>query len=133
MKSLERLVLSLLRPQVSSSLDPLQFAYQSRLGVEDAIIFLLHRACTHQDKPGRTVRIMFFYFSSAFNTIQPALLGSKLMAMQVNPPLVSWITDYLMGRPQYVRLQDCVSDTSQQHRGPTGNGSLPFSVHPVHL
>ena len=33
------------------------------------------------------------------------------MVMQVDPPLVSWITDYLMGRPQYVRLQDCVSDT----------------------
>lgn len=32
MKSLERLVLSLLQPLVSSSLDPLQFAYQTKLG-----------------------------------------------------------------------------------------------------
>ena len=47
MKSLERLILSLLRPLVSSSLDPLQFAYQRKLGVEDTIIFLLHRASTH--------------------------------------------------------------------------------------
>jgi len=72
--------------------------------LEDAIIFLLHRACTHLDKPGSTVKIMFFDFSSAFNTIQPVLLGSKLTAMQVDPTLVSWITDYLTGRPQYVRL-----------------------------
>ncbi|KAK0140949.1 hypothetical protein N1851_022059 [Merluccius polli] len=85
MKSLERLVLSLLRPLVSSSLDPLQFAYQPRLGVEDTIIFLHHRACAHLDRPGSTVSIMFLDFSSAFNTIRPALLGSKLMAMQVDP------------------------------------------------
>ena len=77
MKSLERLVLSLLRPLVSSSLDPLQFAYQSRLGVEDTITFLLHHACAHLYRPGSTVRNMFMDFSSAFNTIQPILLGSK--------------------------------------------------------
>ena len=89
-----------LRPLVSPSLDPLQFAYQQTLGVEDAITFLLHRARAHLDRLGSTVRIMFMNFSSAFNTIRPALLGSKLTAMQVDPPLVSWITDYLTGRPQ---------------------------------
>ncbi|KAJ8381667.1 hypothetical protein SKAU_G00024450 [Synaphobranchus kaupii] len=36
--------------------------------------------------------------------------GKKLTAMQVDAPLVSWIVDYLTGRPQYVRLQHCVSD-----------------------
>lgn len=41
---------------------------------------------------------MFFDFSSAFDTIGPALLGEKLMEMQVGAPLVSWIIDYLTGR-----------------------------------
>ena len=41
-------------------------------------------------------------FSSEFNTIRPALLGSKLTAMQVDPPLASWIIDYLTSPPQYV-------------------------------
>ena len=31
--------------------------------------------------------------------------------MDVNVHLVSWITDYLTERPQFVRLKDCVSET----------------------
>ncbi|XP_058509155.1 sodium- and chloride-dependent betaine transporter-like [Solea solea] len=99
MKTLERLILDQLRPMVRPLLDPLQFAYQPRLGVEDAIIYLLDRVYAHLDKPASTVRVMFFDFSSAFNTIRPALLSEKLTAMRVEPPLVSWIVDYLTGRP----------------------------------
>ncbi|KAI3371824.1 hypothetical protein L3Q82_006680 [Scortum barcoo] len=42
MKTLERLFLSLLRPQVQHAQDRLQFAYQPGVGVEDAILYLLH-------------------------------------------------------------------------------------------
>ena len=41
------------------------------------------------EKPGSTVRIMFFDFSSAFNTIQPAVLGDKLELAGVNQHLTS--------------------------------------------
>ncbi|KAI4873724.1 hypothetical protein NFI96_000464 [Prochilodus magdalenae] len=117
MKTMERLVLEQLRPTVQPLLDPLQFAYQPRLGVEDAIIYLLNRVYAHLDKPASTVRVMFFDFSSVFNTIRPALLGDKLNMMQVDAPLVSWIVDYLTGRPQYVRLQHCVSDRVVSNTG----------------
>lgn len=60
MKVLERLVLAHLRPHVTTSLDPLQFAYRSEVGVEDAIIYLLQQAHSHLDKAGSIVRIMFF-------------------------------------------------------------------------
>ncbi|XP_049911756.1 uncharacterized protein LOC126397200 [Epinephelus moara] len=127
MKTLERLVLEQLRPMVRPHLDPLQFAYQPRIGVEDALIYLLNRIYAHLDKPGSTVRVTFFDFSSAFNTIRPALLGDKLTAMLVNPPLVSWIVDYLTGRPQYVRLRHCVSDTVVSNTGaPQGTVLSPF-------
>ncbi|XP_069011388.1 uncharacterized protein [Embiotoca jacksoni] len=49
MKVLERLVLAHLRPLVKSSLDPLQFEYWPRVGVDDAIIYLLQRAQSHLD------------------------------------------------------------------------------------
>ncbi|KAI3365706.1 hypothetical protein L3Q82_010151, partial [Scortum barcoo] len=75
MKVLERLVLAQLRPQVRKFLDPLQFAYQPHLGVDDAVIYLLQRAHMHLDGGGGTVRITFFDFSSVFNTIQPAATG----------------------------------------------------------
>ena len=45
-------------------------------------------------KPGSTVRIMFFDFSSAFNTIQPTPLGHKLELTGVNQHLTTWILDY---------------------------------------
>ena len=53
---------------------------------------------------------MFFDFSSAFDTIRPALLRNKLLDMKVEAPLVAWITSYLTGRPQYVRLRDITSN-----------------------
>ncbi|KAI3371619.1 hypothetical protein L3Q82_024188, partial [Scortum barcoo] len=85
MKTLERLFLSLLRPQVQHAQDRLQFAYQPGVVVEDAILYLLHRAHSHLDKGSGTVRILFLDFSSAFNTIQPTLLRDKLSRMGVDP------------------------------------------------
>ncbi|KAI3355850.1 hypothetical protein L3Q82_004232 [Scortum barcoo] len=106
MKTLERLFLSLLRPQrVQHAQDRLQFAYQPGVGVEDAILYLLHRAHSHLDKGSGTVRILFLDFSSAFNTIQPTLLRDKLSRMGVDPQLMDWISDYLTGRPQYSRAE----------------------------
>ena len=66
--------------------DPLQFAYQPHLGVENGIIYLLNRVYTHLDKLVRPMRVMLFDYSSAFNTIRPALLGEKMAAMQVDAP-----------------------------------------------
>ncbi|KAI4890783.1 hypothetical protein NFI96_007798 [Prochilodus magdalenae] len=127
MKTLERLLLHLLRPQVQHAMDPLQFAYREKVGVEDAMLYLLHRAHSHLDKGGSAVRVMFFDFSSAFNTIQPLRLKDKLARMQVDPHLVSWITDYLTGRPQYVRLKDCTSETVVSSTGaPQGTVLSPF-------
>lgn len=111
MKTFERVLLRhLLKPQVRHALDPLQFAYKENVGVEDAILYLLHRVHSHLDKGGCAVRIMFFDFSSAFNTVQPLLLRDKLVRMGVEPGLVTWITDYLTERPQFVRLGGLTSE-----------------------
>ena len=77
--------------------------------MEDAILYLLHRAHSHLDKGAGTVRILFLDFSSAFNTIQPLILQNKLSAMQVDPHLITWSTKYLTDRPP-VRLKDTTSD-----------------------
>ena len=133
MKTLERLVLDQLRPIVRPHLDPLEFAYQLRSGAEDSIIYLLNRVYTHLDKPGSTVRVMFFDFSSAFNTIGPALLGDKLMAMLVDPPLC--VLD--CGLPHWLTTVCalaalCVRCSGQQHWGPTRDCPLSSPLHPLH-
>src|SRR4029434_10799026 len=70
---------------------------------------------------------MFFDFSSAFNTIQPLLLREKLERMGVDPFFTSWITDYLTGRPQFVRLGSCASDIVVSSTGaPQGTVLAPF-------
>ncbi|TWW71601.1 RNA-directed DNA polymerase from mobile element jockey [Takifugu flavidus] len=127
MKTLERLILDHLRPLVSSFMDPLQFAYQPSIGVDDAVIYLLHTSLTHLEKAGSTVRIMFFDFSSAFNTIQPRLLGDKLEVAGVDHHLTTWILDYLTQRPQFVRVKGSQSDRLLCSTGvPQGTVLAPF-------
>ena len=88
---------------------------------------MLNRVYAYLDRPDSTVRVMFFDFSSAFDTIRPSLLGGKLTAVGMEAPLVSWIVDYLTGRPQYVRLQHCVSDRVVSNTGaPQGTVLSPF-------
>ena len=70
---------------------------------------------------------MFFDFSSAFNTIQPALLGVKLQQAGVDHHLTGWILDYLTDRPQYVRTRGSVSNTVVCSTGaPQGMVLAPF-------
>src|SRR4029434_10042606 len=70
---------------------------------------------------------MFFDFSGAFNTIQPLLLREKLERMGVDPFFTSWIIDYLMERPQFVRLGSCASDIVVSSTGaPQGTVLAPF-------
>ena len=55
-------------------MDPLQFAYRAKRGVEDATLTLFNLIASHLDTSGTTVRDLFMDFSSAFNTIQPHVL-----------------------------------------------------------
>lgn len=70
MKNLEWPLLHLLRPLNRHAPNSLQFASQEKMGVEDAILYLQHRVDSHLDKGSSAVRIVFFFFSSAFSTIQ---------------------------------------------------------------
>ena len=81
-------------------LDPYHFAYKHNGSTEDATLTLLHNAYTHLEKPGSFVRILFIDFSSAFNTIQPHLMASKLLKLDVNSRLIFWIVDFLVSRSQ---------------------------------
>uniref|UniRef100_A0A1A7YZ32 Uncharacterized protein n=1 Tax=Iconisemion striatum TaxID=60296 RepID=A0A1A7YZ32_9TELE len=97
------------------------------MGVEDALIYLQHRALNHLEMQKSTVRIMFFDFSSAFNTIQPCLLQQKMRGAGVDEHLTAWITNYLTNRPQYVKLHNCMSEVVVCSTGaPQGTVLSPF-------
>jgi hypothetical protein len=57
------------------------------------------------------VRIPFIDYSSAFNTIVPTKLITKIRTLGLNTSLCNWILDFLMGRPQVVRVGNNTSAT----------------------
>ena len=55
------------------------------------------------------------------------MLWDKLSRMRVDSHLLDWISDYLTGRPQYVRLKDTTSDTVVSSTGaPQGTVLAPL-------
>lgn len=101
-------------------------------GVEDTAL-MLHWAYAYLDMPGSYVRIMFFDFSSVFNTIQPLIVRDKLRSMRVAPSLTSWSMDYLTARLHLVRLGKCVSMSLECSMGALQGTGLAVSVHIVHI
>ena len=103
MKSFEKLILSFLKPITDPLLDPLQFAYRANRSVDDALNLSLHHILRHLDQPSSYVRALFVDYSSAFNTILPDRLHTKLLQLHVPSPICEWITDFLTNRKQQVR------------------------------
>lgn len=60
MKCFEGVVLDHLTRQVSVFQDPLQFAYRKGVGVDDALLFMVHNIYSHLETTTSSVRIMFF-------------------------------------------------------------------------
>ena len=85
-------------------LDPYQFVYRHNSSTKDPTLTILHNAYTRLEKTGSFVQILFINFSSTFNTIQPHLMASKLLKLNVivNPRLILWIVDFLVSHSQTV-------------------------------
>ena len=78
--------------------------------VEDAVNMALHVLLQHLNTARTYARILFVDFSSAFNTIIPALLQDKLSLLHVPDSTCRWIPDFLSDRKQHVSLGKHVSD-----------------------
>uniref|UniRef100_A0A8C8FPS1 I/LWEQ domain-containing protein n=1 Tax=Oncorhynchus tshawytscha TaxID=74940 RepID=A0A8C8FPS1_ONCTS len=62
---------------------------------DDSISIALHTALSHLDKRNTYVRMLFIDYSSAFNTIVPTKLITKLRTLGLNTSLCNWILDFL--------------------------------------
>ncbi len=60
---------------------------------------------------GNYARLLFIDYSSAFNTIVPIKLTSKLTGLGLNTSLCDWIQDFLTGRPQVVKVGQFTSNS----------------------
>lgn len=79
---------------------------------------------------------MIFDFSSAFNTIQPHLLANKGIHFKLHNTTIAWVFSYLLSRPQFVRLDNKLSDYILTKAGAQQGTVLSpflFTLHPVGL
>ena len=127
MKCFEKLVVNLLKAEVSVDIDPLQFAYRQGRGTEDAVTSVTHLISKHLEDTKAYARVLFIDFSSAFNTIQPHLLVQKLANMGVNPHIIKWFYSFLTHRSQQVMVNNSLSELKQCSTGvPQGCVSSPM-------
>ena len=124
---MERLVISHIRPTLPPNHDPLQFAYRPGRSTDDAIAHVLHTALSHLEGKDTYVRMLFVDYSSAFNTIVPSRLVSKLKDLGLNTALCGWIQNFLTDRLQVVRVGNRTSSPLTISIGaPQGCASSPF-------
>ncbi|KAI3364734.1 hypothetical protein L3Q82_000892 [Scortum barcoo] len=61
--------------------------------------------------------MLFTDYSSAFNTIVPSKLVTKLRDLGLNSALCDWILNFMTGRPQAVRIGSTTSSTLTLNTG----------------
>jgi hypothetical protein len=87
MKCFERLVMAHINIIIPETLDPLQFAYRHNRSTDDAISIALNTALSYVDKSNIYVRMLLIDYSSAFKTIVPSQLITKLRTLGLNTSL----------------------------------------------
>lgn len=111
MKVFEKLIRARITKLLPPDIDPLQFAYRANRSTEDAIATALQASLSHLEKAGSYVRLLFVDFSSAFNTILPDRLVSKMADLGLPHQICAWTKNFLSDRPQRVRVGPHLSST----------------------
>ncbi|KAI4905911.1 hypothetical protein NFI96_012457 [Prochilodus magdalenae] len=112
---------------LSPTEDPHQFAYCQNRSTEDAVSIALHSVLSHLDNKNTSVRMLFIDFSSAFNTVIPSQLITKLTDLGISSHMCNWLLDFLTNRPQHVRMDNHCSSTITINTGvPQGCVISPF-------
>uniref|UniRef100_A0A1A8KL82 Si:dkeyp-19e1.4 n=1 Tax=Nothobranchius kuhntae TaxID=321403 RepID=A0A1A8KL82_NOTKU len=110
MKAMEKIIKEHIVRATEPLMDPLQFAYRARRGADDVKIFILDTIHKHLELPDSSARLLFVDFSSAFNTLQPHILATKLSSQfHLDDQLTLWILDFLTNRTQKVWVNNCLS------------------------
>jgi gmma-aminobutyric acid receptor subunit gamma/cGMP-dependent protein kinase 2 len=111
MKCFERLVKDHIISSLPDTLDPLQFTYRPDRSTENTIAIALHAAFAHLDQRNAYVRMLLIENSLAFNTIVHSELTTKFEALGLKSFLCEWILDFLMYRPQVVKVGNLIFST----------------------
>lgn len=118
-KCLEQLVIKYIKKDLPSTLDHYHFVYRENRSMGDASTIVLHTLMEHLERKNTYARLLFIDFSSAFNTILPNKLLTKLYNLGLNIPLYNWTLDFLTNRCQCMRTGQHTSAHYSTHSTPT--------------
>ena len=91
MKCLKHLIKDRLTAMIEHTQAKYQFAYKKHRSTKDACAVLDHLLRQHLDSPGNYARVLFIYYSSAFNTISPEILINRLVELGVPKRFINLI------------------------------------------
>lgn len=84
-------------------------------------VLAMHCAFTYPGKKNTNVReLCIDYIARRYNSTIPAKLFTKLKDLGLNTHLCNWILDFLMSKPQVVRIDDSISTLSWSSVAPQG-------------
>ena len=94
-----------------------------------ALVEMLHKLYESTYVTGKFVRVLFIYYSKAFDLINHDILLIKIVGMEVPVHLVRWMAAFLLDREQRVKIGDAVSKPGFPNGGvPQGTLSGPKHV-----
>ncbi|KAF7642749.1 hypothetical protein LDENG_00251570 [Lucifuga dentata] len=80
---MERVIAKHLLTPLADCLDPLQFAYKTGRGTDDAALTLMNTITKHLQQPKSSVRLLFIHFTSVFNCMRKHILIKRLYDLNV--------------------------------------------------
>ena len=114
-------------------LDCKQFA-AAVMSTQHAIAYVLHLILEALDSGSCSATLLFADFRKGFDLIDHTILLSKLHSCNLHPYLVRWITAFLQGRSQSVRIGSDSSNIRPLNGGiPQGTIHLCFRPIRNHL
>ncbi len=123
---MESVLVKYLTTSLYSMLTPLQFAYWSDRGMDDAVLTLVNSVTKQLMHPQGFVRILLVDFSSAFNYMKTHILLRGLSDPNISKFLILWIREFLCHRPLRVCVSGCVSDVLTVSTGCPQGCVYPF-------
>ena len=132
-KVFERMIVKHITNYLESNdlISPHQFGFRSGHSTTDQLL-LTYNDLTKAIDEGRTVDLIFFDFSKAFDTVSHVVLLQKLLSLGVSGELLDWINVFLTNRQMKVKVRNSLSSPRQVFSGvPQGSvlGPLLFIVY----